>query len=190
MSDPKLDDAKNRIENASAKSQADSSPENAKKAMDEVQDAKKLLAQFRKDNLKAMRQIDLDGCVGLFNRTVRKHARPIEGTAFDNLVRTAKGVIASPSGDFENHLRGLRGKNWEILFRQDWFVIDRFKLLAESRHLFPNAAQHAEMARAGKAALEADDMDKLRMVLDQLESSRSISGGEDQLLVGSNILVS
>ena len=189
MSNSKLDEAKNRVEGASAKSQEDNSPENAKKAMDEVQNAKKLLAQFRKDNLKTMRQIDLDGCVGLFNGMVRKHARPIEETAFDNLVRTAKGVISSPGGDFENHLRGLRGKNWEILFRQDWFVIDRFKLLSESRHLFPNASQHAELARAGKVALEANDIDKLRAVLDHLESSRSISGSEDQLLVGSNILV-
>jgi molecular chaperone DnaK len=109
--------------------------------MDDLQEAKKLLAETRKDNLKTIRQLDLDGVTKFFDDNVREFSKPNEITSFDNLVSTAKRVISSPSGDFESHLRELRGKLYEILWRQDWFVIDRFNNLADSPHLFTEASQ-------------------------------------------------
>jgi molecular chaperone DnaK len=63
---------------------------------------------------------------------VRQHARPTEASAFDNLVKTAQRAIDNNSGDFESHLDDLRGRNFMILWRQDWFVIERFKWLART----------------------------------------------------------
>src|ERR1700741_4568107 len=65
------------------------------------------------------------------------------------LVVTARRAIENNSPDFEAHLDELRGKNFMILWRQDWFVIDRLKWLSESPHHFPNAREHAALVATG-----------------------------------------
>ena len=73
-------------------------PETAKQAMDNVQEAKRLLALARKDHLKEIRQLELDKAVDFFDRLVREHARPTEANAFDNLVKTAQRAIDNKIG--------------------------------------------------------------------------------------------
>ncbi|VVD29217.1 Hsp70 family protein [Paraburkholderia dioscoreae] len=188
VNDPQLDRARAKLRSAKTDA-AKGDPESAKQAMDDVQEAKKLLALTRRANLRDIRTVDLESCVSMFDEIVRRHARPAEETAFDNLAATARRAIASPSGDFESHLREMRGKNWDILARQDWFVIDRFKWLAGAPHLFHNAKEHEQLALTGLAALEKNDIDQLRNVVDHLDSIRISLGGDDQMLAGSNILV-
>lgn len=188
INDPQLDRAREKLQSAKTDA-AKGDPESAKQAMDNVQEAKKLLALTRKANLRDIRAMDIESCVATFDEIVRKHARPAEETAFDNLATTARRAITNPSGDFESHLREMRGKNWDILARQDWFVIDRFKWLASSPHLFHNAREHEQLAFTGLAALEKNDIDQLRNVVDHLDSIRISLGGDDQMLTGSNILV-
>src|SRR3546814_1610704 len=67
-----------------------------------------------------------------------------------------------------------------ILWRQDWFVIERFKWLAEDTYLFPDAREHAQLVAAGAEALKANDIDKLRAVVAHLASIRIGSAGEDR----------
>jgi hypothetical protein len=55
----------------------------AKQAMDNVQEAKRLLALTRKEHLKDIRQLELDKAVDFFDKVVRQHARPTEA----NVVR-------------------------------------------------------------------------------------------------------
>lgn len=188
IDDPQLERAREMLRRAKEDA-AKGDPESAKQAMDNVQEAKKLLALARKGNLREIRQLDLDGCVSTFDEIARKYARPAEESSFDNLAATAKRSIANNSGDFESHLREMRGKIWDILARQDWFIIDRFKWLAGSPHLFHDAAEHANLAMAGHAALEKGDIEKLREVVGHMDFVRITLGGDDQMLAGSNILV-
>ena len=187
--DTRLQQAKDRISSAQSSTSNFTDPESAKKAMDDLQEAKKLLAETRKDNLKTIRQLDLDGVTKFFDDNVREFSKPNEITSFDNLVSTAKRVISSPSGDFESHLRELRGKLYEILWRQDWFVIDRFNNLADSPHLFTEASQFEELIRLGKKATNENDIEKLRQIVSTLQSSKVSWGGEEHLLTSSNILI-
>jgi molecular chaperone DnaK len=188
INDPRLDQARERLNRADPKTIA-ADPESAGHAMANVQEAKKLLALARKSNLKIIRQIDLDSCVNFFNESVRKHARPIESSSFDKLVVTAKSCIENNKNDFANHLRDLRGRNWEILFRQDWFVIDRFNWMIQSPHLFMDAAEFSELSRLGRQALAAGDIDKLRPIMNHLDNVRIRIGGDDRILSGANILM-
>jgi molecular chaperone DnaK len=189
VDDPKLDKARERLSRTSDSRKIGTDNEAASQAMSDIQEAKKLLAQSRKDNLKIIRQMDLDSCVDAFNTVVRKHARPIEITAFDKLVVTAQSAIDNNKDDFESHLEGLRGKNWEIIFKQDWFVIDRFNRIMNTPHLFLDTSEFNELVKQGKQSLAADDIDKLRQVVDHLENVRIRMGGEEQMLSGSNILM-
>lgn len=188
IDDPRLSQAREKLERAESIKSGEADPETAKQAMDNVQEAKRLLALARKEHLKEIRQMELDRAVELFGQAVREHARPSEASSFDNLAKTAQRAIESNSGDFEVHLSELRSKSFMILWRQDWFVIDRFKWLAADTHLFPDGREHAQLANAGAQALKSNDIDKLRAVVIQLDSVRIGSGGDDQMLTGTNIV--
>ena len=189
VDDPKIDQARERLDRAAASKGNEGDPETAKQAMDDIQEAKKLLAQARKEHQKVIRQMELDKTIEFFNVRIREHARPAEAGAFDNLAKTAQRTIENNSGDFESHLDELRGKNFMILWRQDWFVIDRFQWLSEDVFLFPDANEHAELCKIGKQALQANDIDKLRQVVAHLDSTRIGTADEDDMVARSNILV-
>ena len=188
VDDPRLEQAREKLEQASTIKTDEADPETAKQAMDDVQEAKRLLALTRKEHLKDIRQLELDKAVDFFDKVVRQHARPTEASSFDNLVKTAQRAIDNNSGDFESHLDDLRSRNFMILWRQDWFVIERFKWLAEDTYLFPDAREHAQLVAAGAEALKANDIDKLRAVVAHLDSIRIGSAGEDDMLAGANIV--
>ncbi len=188
IDDPRLAQAREKLEQAESIKNGETDPETAKQAMDDVQEAKRLLALARKGHLKEIRQMELDKAVGFFDEAVREHARPSEASSFDNLAKTAQRAIDNNSGDFEAHLDELRSKNFMILWRQDWFVIDRFKWLATDTYLFPDAREHAQLANAGAEALKANDIEKLRSVVIQLDSIRIGSGGDDEMTLSANIV--
>jgi len=188
VQDARLDEALDKLGQAAALDSAETNPESAKEAMDRVLAAKKLLAQVRKDHQKEIRNLDLERCVEFFNSHVRQHARPAEIGAFENLVRTSRRSIDSSSADFEQHVDELRGKNFAILWRQDWFVVDRFRWLADASYLFPDRVQHKELVTAGQEAVNADDVDKLRRIVFQLDSMRIGTGSESDLLAVTNIV--
>lgn len=188
IDDPRLNQAREKLDQVKTIKNGESDPETAKQAMENVQEAKRLLALARKEHLKDIRQLELDKAVEFFDKAVREHARPTEANVFDNLVKTAQRAIDNNNGDFESHLDDLRGKNFIILWRQDWFVIDRFKWLAQDTYLFPDAREHAQLVVTGTEALKANDMDKLRATVFNLDSVRIGSTGADEMMAGANIV--
>lgn len=188
VDDPRLEQAREKLESAGTIKSGEADPETAKQAMDNVQEAKRLLALTRKAHLKEIRQLELDKVVDFFDKVVRQHARLTEASSFDNLVKTAERSIENNSSDFESHLDDLRGRNLMILWRQDWFVIDRFKWLAEDTYLFPDPREHAQLVAVGAEALKANDIDKLRAVVVNLDSIRVGSAGDDDMMASVNIV--
>ena len=188
IDDPRLDQAREKLDQAESIKTGESDPETAKQAMDNVQEAKRLLALARKEHLKDIRQLELDKFVEFFDETVREHARPTEANAFDNLAKTAQRAIDNNSSDFESYLGDLRSKNFPILWRQDWFVIDRFKWLAQALYLFPDAREHAQFVTTGAEALKANDIEKLRAVVEHLESVRIDSASDDEMVAPTNLI--
>ena len=188
IDDSRLDQARDKLEQGESIGSSESDPETTKQAMDSVQEAKRLLALTRKEHLKVIRQLELDKAVKFFDNAMREHARPTEANAFDNLAKTTQRSIDNNSGDFESHLDDLRRKNFMILWRQDWFVFDRFKQLAQDSYLFPDASEHAQLVATGAEALKANDIDKLRLVVAHLDSVRIGSAGEDEIIAVANIV--
>ena len=188
VDDPRLEQAREKLESAGAIKSGEADPETAKQAMDNVQEAKRLLALTRKEHLKDIRQLELDKVVDFFDKVVRQYARPTEASSFDNLVKTAQRALENNSSDFESHLDDMRGRNLMILWHQDWFVIERFKWLAQDTYLFPDAREHVQLVAVGAEALKANDIDKLRAVVVNLDSIRVGSAGDDDMMAGSNIV--
>jgi len=168
VSDPKLDQARSKLDSAMSMDPENVEAESAQEAMEQVYEARRLLAKVRKEHLKEIRKIELDNAVSFFNDYVRQYARPSEETAFDKLTQTAKSSIERNANDFENLLNELRGKNFEILWRQDWYVVERFKWLANTSHLFTDKVKHDELSRLGYEYMKSDDIDNLRKIVAEL----------------------
>jgi len=115
IDNPKLEQARKKLQSAISLDPQESDPEKTKEADEQTFEARKLLAQVRKEHLKEIRQIDLDGITSFFEEHIRELARSSEVTAFDNLVRTAQRSIDRNDRDFEQHLEGLKHKNFDIL---------------------------------------------------------------------------
>ena len=76
VDDPQIERAREKLDQALAAGAEDGNPEQAKEAMDRVQDAKKLIAKVREANLKTIRQLELDHVGDFFDEHVRQHAKP------------------------------------------------------------------------------------------------------------------
>ncbi len=185
---PKLAQARQKLEAALALDSDEADTEKSQEAMEKVYEAKKLLAQVRKENLKKIRQIELDNTTNFFDETVRQHARPSEETAFDNLVKTAQRAIDHNENSFENLHNDLRGKIFGILWRQDWVVIDSFKTMANSPHQFTDQQLFAELVQTGNHYLQAGDIEKLRTVVAQLAGIQRSGSAVDNMFDVANII--
>lgn len=188
VQNPKLDLARKKLELASGLDPNESDPETAKEAHDRVLEARSLLAQVRKEHLKEIRQIDLDGVVSFFNEDIRQHARPSEVSSFDNLAKTAQRSIDRNHKDFEHNLDELKGKNFEILWRQDWFVVERFKWIVRSPYRFTDKHRYEELTRIGTKHMRSDDIEKLRAVVAQLSMIQIGRGPDDEKFDVANII--
>ena len=188
VEDPKLEQARKKLSQASEIRSDNTDTERAQESMENILEAKKLLSEVRKDHLKDIRQLDLDQVKQYFDDYIREFARPSEATAFDNLVRTAQREIDRNGKDFENHIDELRTKNFEILWRQDWFVVGRFKHIAETPHNFTDQKRYEELVSIGVGLMQNDDIDKLREVVAQLSMMQIGSVSETEMLDMTNII--
>jgi molecular chaperone DnaK len=173
---PKLEQARKKIESATSLDPEETDVEKTQDAMENVLEARRLMASVKKEHIKEIRQLELDGVVKFFDEHLRSLARPSEVTTFDSLAKTAQRSITNNDAEFEHHLDNLRGKNFSILWRQDWFVVDRFNTMVKSPHLFQDQTRFEELAQVGVQCLRVDDIEKLRTVVAQLYTIKG--GGE------------
>ncbi len=189
VDDPQLEKARKKAEiaaNIDSKEGCDS--EDAQKASNELLEAKKLINRTRQDNLKVIRQMDLDSCVEFFDEVVRQYAKPAEAQSFDNLVKTAQRSIDRNDADFDNILDNLKTKNTVILLRQDWFIVDWYQRITSSPSNFLDQSRSLELKRLGDQALANDDVDQLRAVLFELLSIRIHSDSGEGMFDIANII--
>lgn len=157
IGDPRLEEQRQKIEAVTALPPEEADVEKVKEAEQKIGDAKRVLAQVREEYLKEIRQIELSGAVSFFDDYVRQHARPLEISAFHNLTETAQRSIGNNDNDFEDHLAELRYRNFDILWRQDWYVIQRFKQMVRSPHLFADKHQFEELSNTGMQLIRSYD---------------------------------
>ena len=188
IDDPKLEPARKKLAAASQLDTDEPDTERVQEAMEGVVEARRLLAQVRKENLKEIRQMELDSTTKSFNEHIRQFARPSEESAFESLVRTAQRAIDRNDKDFESHLNELKGKNFEILWRQDWFVVEKFKWMASSPHHFSDPVRFKEYVAMGLNYLQSDDINSLRQVVGQLWQIQIDTGSDTDMLDIANII--
>ena len=132
--------------------------------------------------------MELDNTIKVYEDLISEYAKPVEQNKFDNLRRSAQRSIDNNSNDFESYLEEIRQLNFDVLWNQDWFVIDRFKYFAESPYLFSDQNEFQQLVSAGLVAMKSDDINKLRQVLIMMYSIKIGSSAQDDILASSNII--
>ncbi len=185
---PKLVQAKEKLAPAAALELGENETEVAQEAMESVYEARRLLAQVRREHLKEIRQLDMAHVKNYFDEYVRELARPSEETAFDNLAMTAQRAIDKNDKGFENLLDEMREKNYDILLRQDWFIVEIFNDMAKAPHQFIDKIRYEELINAGSAHARADDIGNLKKVIGELYSIKIETGVDEVNLESVNII--
>ena len=212
VDEPKLDQARQKLVSAASLAPEEADTEKVQEARERVLEAKGLVAQVRKEHLPEIRQIELSGVVSFFDNHVRQHASPSESVAFDNLAETVQRSIDENDNDkdFEDHLNKLKGKNFEILWRQDWFVIGRFQQMVDAPHLFADQHRFEKLAKVGTQLMSSygvelgslspqdrislrlmrpNDMEKLRAIVDEMSRLQiDDSSDNDDMVNAINII--
>lgn len=188
VDDPLLDEAESKLAEACSLDDDETDTERVQETMESVEGARRMIAKIRKANLRAIREMELEGTVAFFNDHVRRLARPSEETAFDNLVRTARRAIERNDRSFDDHENELKVKNGEILWRDDGSVIGTFNSMVASPHNFSDRARFAKLAELGLRCLESDRIDDLREVVLDLLQIQISSASEVEMAEAANII--
>ena len=69
---------------------------------------------------------------------------------------------------FEKYNSDIRIKFFQILWRQDWYIIERFKEISNRPSWFSNKDQFKELVSDGNLALENDEIEELRTIYNKL----------------------
>ena len=157
VNDSRLEQARQKLESAAALNPAEAETEKVQEARDNILAANQLVARVEtdKEHRKEIRQVKLNKVVIFFDEHIRQQAGTAESAAFDNLAETAQGSIDRNDDDFEHLLDELHGKNFEILWRQDWFVIEQFKQMVNAPHLFADKRRFDELAQVGVQLIQS-----------------------------------
>lgn len=188
VNDDRLDIAKSKLQESQELAQNENEPEAVKQAMQNVHEAKRIIASVRKEHLSSIRQLDLDSVTKFFEKFVKQYAKSSEVTSFDNMAKSAKKKIDESSSEFENMIDHMRGMNWDILWRQDWFVVDTFKRFSNEEYLFTDRVAFKQLVKGGNDAIKRDDIDKLREVVIAMYGIRIAAHTEQDLNLQTNIL--
>lgn len=167
---------------------SDADPEEAQAACNDLLEARKLIAQLRRDHQRQLRQMDLDGAAAHFDEKVRQYAQEYEREDYQNLMRTAQLAIARGSADFEDILSELRRKSFSILWKQDWYVIELFKRLTGSPSGYTDLARYEELKRSGDELIRNDWIGKLRGVVNALSELRAAAVNTEEMMEEVNVV--
>lgn len=143
-------------------------PEAVKKNNDNLLEAKKILDQVRKDNLRPMRESDLDKARQVF-KEVESMATITEKQEIRDMLKLAEKVIEREDRTFESTIGDIHSKCIFIKFnKSDKFVSGWFQYYRQNRYLFTDKQRANEIIAEGELAIANDDYQKLRKVVVQL----------------------
>ena len=170
IDDTKLENAREKAEYAAnIDSQEEYDPEDVQKANNQLLEAKKLINLAMHENLKVIRQMDLDSSIEAFE-DLRKFAEPAEERSIENLILTAQRSIDRNENDFDNVLQNLTNKIMGILFRQDWFIIEFYRRSTLFPSNYYDVSKFLELKRLGDQALVSGEINQLRKIMFELVS--------------------
>jgi molecular chaperone DnaK len=168
IDDPRLAEARDKIEAVAALDILKADPEKIQGADEDIRSARQLLSRVREEHLSELRTLDLDKVAATFESTLRKYATASEAADFGNLAAVARRSVDRDDADFEQYLGRLESMNFGIQWRQDWFVAEVFKRWAGIPQIFSDRRRFDELVAQGERFIAENATENLREVMTEL----------------------
>ena len=156
VEDSRLEQAKQKLELANILDPDESDPEKVKEAEQGIEQAEELIEVVSRMNRKQISQIALTKELTFFDMYCRQHARPSEETEFEKLVETTQRAIENNDTDFNKNINELKARIFEILWRQPFFIIERFKDIRNTAPVNASNPQITALIHKGEQLLGRD----------------------------------
>ncbi|MBQ6296828.1 MAG: Hsp70 family protein [Selenomonadaceae bacterium] len=166
--------------------QTDNDREELKHIEENLQAAKKILADIRERNRESIRREDLDGWRDYYEDYIKKFAKTQEITQLENLFDRAETLIERDDSAYDDTVREIDYLCWKIKFyRDDEFVVYRFNRITKNPGDFDDQATFYRLVQAGKNAITQKDFKALRDIFWDIVDLRGSKGDE---LLTANII--
>jgi molecular chaperone DnaK len=187
INDPRLKEARSKLLEAGRCLENQGDGEEARYAMDRTQEAKQLLDVVRKANLATVRQLDLDQIIQYFEN-IKNLVQQNELTDFTRLLSTSRRAIVQGDARFDDYKSELWSIISTALWRQDWYVTERFTNLSRQSHLCRDKAAFDSLVSQGQQAIRANRIDTLRSITNRLWELQPSETIEEPLTGNANIM--
>ena len=166
--------------------QSDTDREELKHIEEDLQAAKKILADIRERNRESIRRDEFDYLSRRYEVHVKKFAEPQEMAQIENLLNRAENLIEREDSVFEDVTGEIYGWYWRILFyRNDEYTLRTFNDLIKNPDDFDDQASFYQLSTAGKNAVAQKDFNALRKIIFELAD---LTGNSEDEFLAANII--
>ncbi|MBR1646949.1 MAG: Hsp70 family protein [Selenomonadaceae bacterium] len=155
--------------------------EELKHIEEEIQQAKKTLADIRERNKFSIRRDDLNGWRSYYKNYLKKFAKPQENEQVENLFERAENLIERDDSAFDDVITEIRDTTYRIVLRDDNFIADMFNRLIKNPADFTDREKFYRLSQAGKTAISQKNFVELRKIVGALYSIK-IYRDDDSLI--------
>ena len=160
--------------------------EELKHIEEDLQEAKKVLADIRQRNKQKIRRDELINLSEYYKSYVEKSTMSQDREQFENLFERAESLIERDDSAFEDTLEEIRALSWKIIFfNDDEYVVYVFHDMTTNPDEYDDKARFYRLATAGREFIAQENYNELRKVIAELFilSGRT----EDELLIANII---
>jgi len=188
ITDEKIQKAKQKVDYITKNKVNVNDLEDVQKSLENVQESKKLLAEVRQEYLKDIRKLDLKKAMNTFNNYSKEYSTTSEGEKIETLYNSASKTIELDNNNFDLSLNQIHQINFKILWRQDEFIIRKFKEFENSPHLFLDKDNYRKLIAEGNEMIFKENIMNLRRILNSLWGLVIYDNDDENRLDDVNIL--
>lgn len=159
--------------------------EDLKHIEQDLETAKKILADIRERNRENIRRYNLESFRDYYESRIKKFAEPQEIAQLKNLFERAESLIERDDTAFDDTFYEIRSLCYGIVIRDDEFIIYCFNEEIKDPDDYANRETFYKLATAGKNAIAQKDFTLLRKILKALYS---IGGRKQDTILIANIV--
>ena len=169
--DPELIDVRKKLMDLRYMLQHNTDPESIACVESDLIECYRQVAILHNRYANVMKSHDLESVLSMF-KTVENVASPDEVAAFRNLEDLARYAIDQGSSDFEDLLKDMKRRIFNIRWQQDSFIQGVFKSMISNPGGYTDKAAFDRLKAEGSTCMENKDMDRLRQIINELSSFR------------------
>ena len=174
----KLQFAAEIASNAIAANQFEYDREDLQHLSENLLKAKQDLDRIRRNNLPVIHSYDLKNLLDFYDNTVKKYATRKDEKQYKELFVEAESLMDKDEYDFEEVLEQIRYKNYEVLSKNEDFMIADFNRLTDNPFAYRDQVSFVKLKKAGTFAIGKRDFASLKKILDALWLLRDIKDNE------------